>query len=97
MSTIRVSSSWAVAVTRMLPAGNSFPRLGSILALRSIARSSAPSWLEIPVHPPNRGRQGFQYETAPVLTLIGYDIAGMLSRDKLSTCVAQGGSRTVPH
>jgi len=80
-----VSSSWALAVARVFPAGNSFPRSGSILASRAIARSSAPAWRKIPVQTsPTGGRQASRSETAPVLTLIGYNTAGMLSRDKMS-------------
>ena len=82
--------SWAVAVTRILPAGNSFPRLGSILALRAMARSSALSWRRIMLHTsPTGERQASRSETAPVLTWIGYHSDGMLSRDNVSTCVAQ--------
>ncbi len=80
-------SSPHIAGWEFIPQSRQYPRFAGNSRVKR-------AWRRIPVQTsPTGGRQASQSETAPVLTLIGYDTAGMLSRDNMSTCVAQGGSR----
>ncbi len=75
-----------VAAGEFFPPDRQYPRraLNSRIKRAFLAQDHAPQL--------HKGeRRGTRSETAPVLTMIGYHSGGMLSRDDMSTGVAQAG------
>jgi hypothetical protein len=82
---------WLVAISVGLPLANPSPKLSRLHALRSTPQSGACSWRGIvPQALARRGGRETCSEKAPALILIGYKTKRRLSRDKVSTCLAQG-------